>query len=114
MRVRTLLLLGPAMLVMQADVHALVTPSTSDGPVRLLGCVVTPARLLQAEVDNSSDEAMFCEFSCNYEISGRMFSHAFSETIPKHFQGRIGQFDASGARPGNYSGEVGKCSKASG
>lgn len=114
MKARHWLMFMPALLVLQADVHALITPSASDGPIRLLGCVVTPSGVLEAQVDNSGDEAMFCDFTCHYEVSERMFSHDFSETIPKHFQGRIGRFDVSGARPGNYSGEVGKCSKVSG
>jgi hypothetical protein len=102
-----------AIVAMQADVHALTTPSASDGPVRLISCTVMSNGILEARVDNTGDEAMFCNVRCSYELSGRMFSHSFSATIPKHFQGSIGKFDTNNARPGNYPGEVGSCKKVS-
>jgi hypothetical protein len=101
------------MVTLTPAIHALTPPSASDGPIKLLACVVTPARVLEAQVDNQSDDAMFCNIRCNYELGGNMFSHTFGETIPKRFQGRIGAFDTSNARPGNYSGEVGSCKKVS-
>jgi hypothetical protein len=93
--------------------HALVTPKASDGPIRLLSCTVSGTGMLEAQVDNQGDEAMFCNLDCTYELGGKMFTHTFSETIRKRFQGRIGQFDTNGARAGNYPGEVGDCRKVS-
>ena len=102
-----------AIVALTSHSHALNPPSASDGPIKLLACVVTSARMLEVHVDNQGDEAMFCNFRCNYELGGKMFSHTFGETIPKRFQGRIGAFDTNGARPGTYSGEVGSCKKVS-
>ena len=94
-----------------ADVYALNTPKDSDGPVRLLNCVVSPNGTLEAEVDNQSDDAMSCTLRCNYEFGGKTLSHWFDVSIPRHFTGRVGQFDTSNGKAGNYSGDVGKCGK---
>jgi hypothetical protein len=92
-------------------VHALTPPSSSDGPVKLLSCEVTSSGILEAAVDSQADEAMTCDIRCNYELGERMFSHTFTETIPKRFQGRVGRFDTSTAKAGSYSGEIGRCTK---
>ena len=97
-----------------AQVFGLTPPSKSDGPIRLLNCVVSPSGLLEAEVDSTSDHPMSCDITCNYEIGGKTFSHWFNETIPARYNGRVGKFDTSGARPGNYSGDVGICKKGAG
>jgi hypothetical protein len=97
--------------MLSADVYALTPPSESDGPIKLLNCVVSPNGILEAEVDNQSDTAMGCQIRCNFDISGTKFSHWFEVTIPAQFHGRVGKFDTSGARPGNYSGDVGQCEK---
>jgi hypothetical protein len=91
--------------------YALVAPSASDGPVKLLSCVVTPAGVLEASVDNQSDDAMSCDIRCSYELGGRTFSHDFSLSIPAKYQGRVGQFDTGNAKAGNYPGEIGRCQK---
>jgi hypothetical protein len=114
MKTRLWLLTAAMLAVPPAQVLALNTPKASDGPIRLLGCIVSPNGVLEAQVDNQGDDAMFCNLRCNYEVEGRMLSHSFSETIPKHFQGRVGRFDTSAAKAGNYSGEVGSCKKVSG
>ncbi len=93
--------------------YALTPPSDSDGPIKLLACVVTPAGILEAEVDSSVDERMTCDLRCNYELGERMFSHTFTETIPARFQGRVGQFETNNAKAGSYSGEVLDCQKVS-
>lgn len=98
--------------VATAHVFGLTPPSKSDGPVRLLNCVVSGGGILEAEVDSTSDHAMTCDITCNYRIGGDTFSHWFNETIPAHYNGRIGKFDTSGAKPGNYPGEMGSCRKA--
>lgn len=95
----------------QADVYGLTPPSKSDGPVRLLNCIVSRAGVLEAEVDSQVDHAMSCNIRCNYEFSGKMLSYTFNETIPARFNGRIGRFDTSGAKSGNYSGDVGTCTR---
>jgi hypothetical protein len=100
-----------ALAATQADVRALTPPSESDGPVRLLNCVVSPGGTLEAEVDNQSDEAMSCNIRCNYEFGGKTFSHWFEVTVPKRFTGRVGEFDTSNGKPGSYSGDVGTCKK---
>jgi hypothetical protein len=100
-----------ALVASHADVHALNAPSESDGPIRLLNCVVSAGGSLEAELDNQSDDAMNCNIRCNYELGGQMFYHWFELTIPKRFTGRLGQFDTNGARAGNYSGDVGTCKK---
>jgi len=97
----------------QANVLGLTPPSDSDGPIRLLTCVVSPTGILEAEVDSQADDAMNCNIRCNYELGENMFSQSFNVTIPGRFQGRVGRFDTSNAKAGNYSGEVGTCKKAS-
>lgn len=103
--------LAVAAMMPQAPLRALTPPSASDGPLRLLGCTVTNRGILQAQVDNQSDDALFCDIRCGYELGGKMFSHEFSATIPKRFQGSIGEFETHGAREGTYRGEVGRCSR---
>jgi hypothetical protein len=102
-----------ALAVAQSDVYGITPPSASDGPIRLLNCVVTPGGILEAEVDNQSEDDMNCNIRCNYELGERMFSQSFSVTIPARFQGRVGRFDTSNGKPGNYSGSVGTCRKVS-
>jgi hypothetical protein len=94
-----------------AAVYALTPPSDSDGPIKLLGCVVTPQGLLEAEVDSQTDDAMNCSIRCNYELGERTFSHTFNVSIPGRFHGRVGRFDTYTARAGNYSGDVRNCKK---
>jgi len=108
------LLAFAAVVLVQADVFGLTPPSKSDGPVRLLNCVVSPNGVLEAEVDNKSEDPVECTLRCNYEIGGHTFSQWFTETIPARYNGRIGKFDTSGAKPGNYSGDVGSCKKTVG
>lgn len=100
-----------ALVAMEADVSALTPPGKSDGPIRLLTCVVAANGTLQAEVDNQTDSAMSCNIRCNFDIGGTAFSHWFEVTIPARFNGRVGDFDTSGGTPGNYSGDVGTCRK---
>jgi hypothetical protein len=100
-----------ATLTAASAVYALTPPSDSDGPIKLLACVVTPSGILEASVDSRSDVAMSCDIRCNYELGERMFSHTFIVTIPKRFQGRVGRFDTSNGKAGNYSGQVGSCEK---
>lgn len=97
--------------VAAAQVFGLTPPSRSDGPVRLLSCVVSPAGILEAEVDSQVDDAMACTLRCNYDIGGKTFTHWFDETIPARFNGRVGKFDTTGGTAGNYSGDVGRCQK---
>jgi hypothetical protein len=96
-----------------SGLHALTPPSSSDGPVKLLSCVVTPAGILEAEVDSAADDSMNCNIRCGYELGGRMFSHSFNVTIPARFNGRVGRFNTSNAKAGTYSGDVGTCTKVS-
>jgi hypothetical protein len=96
---------------LQADARALTPPSDSDGPIRLLNCVVSAGGILEAEVSSQADEAMSCNLSCHYELGEHRFSHWFEVSIPARFSGRVGRFDTNGARPGNYPGDVGSCSK---
>jgi hypothetical protein len=91
----------------------LTPPSASDGPVKLLTCTVTPQGVLEAEVDNQTEDNVSCNIRCNYELGERMFSQSFSVTIPAHFHGRVGRFDTSNGKAGNYSGELGTCKKSS-
>lgn len=112
MKTRNKLIALVAVVALQATVYGLTPPSASDGPVKLLTCVVTPAGILEAEVDSQSDDTMSCNIRCNYELGERMFSHTFSSSIPARFHGRIGRFDTSNAKAGNYSGEVGSCAKS--
>lgn len=97
----------------QADVFGLTPPSSSDGPVKLLNCIVSPQGILEAEVDNQSEEAMNCTLRCNYDLVESRLSYTFSVTIPKRYHGRVGRYDTENAKAGNYSGEVGTCEKAS-
>ncbi|HET7811686.1 MAG TPA: hypothetical protein VFL16_14035 [Steroidobacteraceae bacterium] len=90
---------------------ALTPPGDSDGPVKLLSCVVSDAGILEAEVDSQSDDAMLCSFRCNYEFGGKPLFRWFNATVPARFHGRVGRFDTSGGRAGNFHGEVGKCEK---
>jgi hypothetical protein len=113
MKTRHSLILLGAIAATQADVYGLTPPSASDGPVKLLSCVVNPDGTLEAEVDNQTDDAMSCNIRCNYELGERMFSHTFEITIPKRFHGRVGRFDTSNAKAGNYTGDVGTCEKIS-
>ena len=101
------------MAVAQTDVHALNAPKDSDGPIKLLTCVVSPTGVLEAEVDSASDDAMSCNILCSYELGDRKFTHSFNITIPARFHGRVGRFDTSNGKAGNYSGEVGTCKKSS-
>ena len=93
-------------------VHGLTSPSDSDGPVKLLTCIVSPAGILEAEVSSQTDDAMNCNIRCNYELGDRMFSQSFNVTIPGRFQGRVGKFDTNNAKAGNYSGDIGTCKKS--
>jgi hypothetical protein len=111
MKTRNWLAAVAAITAFQSDVYGLTPPSESDGPIKLLACIVSPQGLLEAEVDSGVDDSMDCNIRCDYEIGGQMFSHTFSVTIPKRFHGRVGQFDTSTGKAGNYSGEVGTCKK---
>jgi len=99
--------------IFQTRIYALNPPSDSDGPVRLLGCSVSAQRVLEAEIDSRTEDAMNCNIRCNYELGEKMFSHSFNVTIPGRFQGRVGGFDTNEGKPGNYSGEIGTCKKVS-
>ena len=102
-----------AILTAQMDVHALTPPSDSDGPIKLLTCTVSPQGILEAEVESQTDDDMSCNIRCNYEFGERSFSQSFDVTIPGRFHGRVGRFDTSNGKAGNYSGEVGTCKKIS-
>jgi hypothetical protein len=104
--------LAAAALTAAVTAHGLNPPSASDGPIKLLACVVTPAGILEAAVDSSAEVAMTCDIRCNYELAERMFTHTFTATIPARFQGRVGDFDTNNAKPGTYTGELGRCYKA--
>jgi len=112
MNTRSCLVALAAVLAPPSSVLALTSPSDSDGPIKLLSCVVSASGILEAEVDSQSDDAMNCNIRCNYELGDRMFSQSFNVTIPARFQGRVGRFDTSNAKAGNYSGEVGTCKKS--
>ena len=113
MNARFSLLALAALALPQSMVHAIKPPSSSDGPIKLLVCVVTPTGVLEAEVDSQSDDAMSCNIRCDYSLGDRMFSHSFTVRIPARFNGRVGRFDTSNAKAGNYSGDVGSCEKIS-
>ena len=100
-------------LTTQWEVQALTPPSDSDGPIKLLTCTVSPQGILEAEVDSQTDDDMSCNIRCNYEFGERSFSQSFDVTIPARFHGRVGRFDTSSGKAGNYSGEVGTCRKIS-
>jgi hypothetical protein len=91
--------------------HALTPPSASDGPIKLFTCVVNPNGTLEAEVESQTDDAMSCNVRCNYELGERMFSYTFEVTIPARFHGRVGRFDTTNAKAGNYTGDLGACKK---
>ena len=113
MKTRLPLLALATIAATQSDVYGITPPSASDGPIRLLTCVVTSTGILEAEVDNQSEDAMNCNIRCNYELGERTFSHSFNVTIPARFNGRVGRFDTSNGKAGNYSGDVGTCNKVS-
>lgn len=94
-----------------AQVSGLTPPSKSDGPVRLLNCVVSASGVLEAEVDSRSDDAMLCDIRCNYDFAGKVLSHTFTEAIPARYHGRVGRFETSGSKAGSYPGEIGACQK---
>lgn len=96
---------------MASVVYALTPPSASDGPVRLLACVVSPNGLLEASVDSQTDDRMRCHIRCTYQMADRTFNHSFVETIPPRFQGRVGQFDTTNGKAGSYPGDIGDCEK---
>ena len=101
-----------ALVAFQADVYGLTPPSASDGPIKLLACVVTPQGILEAEVNNQTADTMNCTIRCNYELGEKMLSYTFNVTIPGSFQGRVGRFDTSVGKAGNYSGDLGTCKKS--
>src|SRR5689334_16924608 len=107
---RVLLAIG-VLTVSDVDVHALTAPSDSDGPVKLLTCLVSPQGILEAEVASQSDDAMDCFIRCNYEFGDKLLSQGFHATVPARFQGRVGGVDTSAAKAGNYSGEISGCTK---
>jgi len=92
--------------VAAAQVFGLSAPSKSDGPVRLLNCVVSGSGLLEAEVDSQTDDHMTCDIRCNYDIGGQTFTHWFQETIPARFNGRVGKFDTTKEKRGTSPGET--------
>ena len=95
------------------DVSALTPPSKSDGPIRLLNCIVSADGTLEAEIDNKSEDAQSCNIRCNYTVGDTTFTHWFEVSIPARYSGRVGRFDTSGGTKGNYSGDVGTCTKTS-
>jgi len=113
MKTRLGLLTLAILVAAHADVYGLTPPSDSDGPIKLLACIVTPAGVLEAEVTSQAEDDMNCNINCSYELGSQMFSHWFSVTVPARFQGRVGRFDTVNARAGNYSGDVGTCKKGS-
>ena len=113
MKTRLCLLALAALIAAHADVYGLTPPSDSDGPIKLLACIVTPTGTLEAEVDNQTDDSVNCNIRCSYELGSQMFSHSFNVNVPARFQGRVGRFDTVNARAGNYSGDVGTCKKYS-
>jgi hypothetical protein len=113
MKTRLCLLALAAMVAAHTDVYGLTPPSDSDGPIKLLACIVTPTGTLEAEVDNQTDDSVNCNIRCSYELGSQMFSHSFNVNVPARFQGRVGRFDTVNARAGNYSGDVGTCKKYS-
>jgi hypothetical protein len=113
MKTQLCLLTIATLLVAHADVYGLTPPSDSDGPIRLLACMVTPTGVLEAEVSSQVDDDMNCNIRCTYELGSQMFSHSFNVNVPARFQGRVGRFDTVTARAGNYSGDVGTCKKYS-
>jgi hypothetical protein len=113
MKTRHCLVALLALATSQSAVYGLNPPSDSDGPVRLLNCIVNSRGILEAEVDSQSDDDMECNIRCNYELGGSTFTQTFSVTIRKRFQGRVGRFDTNNGKPGSYSGDIGSCTKVS-
>ena len=111
MTVRRVLLAIGVLTVSDLDVQALTPPSASDGPVKLLACVVSHQGVLQAQVDSQSDDAMDCFIRCNYEFGDKLLSQGFSVTVPARFQGKVGGVDTAAGKAGNYSGEISGCKK---
>jgi len=99
-----------ALTALLSEVQALTPPSSSDGPIRVMGCTVNPQGILEASVDNQSEEAMSCVIRCHYELGEKMFTQIFNVTIPARFNGSVGRFDTSNGKTGNYTGDlVGEC-----
>jgi hypothetical protein len=46
-------------------------------------------------------------------LVGKSLSATFTATVPKRFHGRVGRFNTENATAGNYSGDVGTCTKTS-
>lgn len=111
MKTRGALALAATTMAVTVAAYALNPPSSSDGPVKLLACVVSPSGILEAEVDSVADETLSCSIRCNYELGEHMFSHTFEVSIRPRFHGRVGGFNTNNARPGNYSGDVSNCEK---
>jgi len=112
MKTRHLLLALGGLAAPLAGVYALTPPSDSDGPVKLLACIVSPQGILEAEVASQSDDAMSCSIRCNYELGEKRVSYTFNARIPARFQGRVGRYDTSVGKAGNYSGDLGSCEKS--
>jgi hypothetical protein len=113
MKTRLALAALVAVAATHADVSALTPPSKSDGPIKLMNCIVSGDGTLEAEVDNTSEDAQNCNIGCNYEMGGQTFSHWFEVSIPARYSGRVGRFDTAGGKKGSYSGDVGTCQKTS-
>lgn len=113
MKTRLCLTALATLAVSQSTLHALTPPSASDGPIKLLACVVSPTGVLEAEVSSQSDDRMSCNIRCSYSLGERMFSHSFDVPIPARFSGRVGRFDTQNGKPGSYAGDVGTCEKIS-
>ena len=117
MRTRLCLITLAALAAPQTAVHSLTPPSSSDGPIKLLACVVTPTGVLEAEVSSQSDDAMSCNIRCNYSLGEQTFSHTFTVRIPARFTGRVARVASRlrvrSVEAGSYSGDVGSCEKVS-
>src|SRR4051812_19030556 len=111
MKSRTGLMVLLTLFAVHGSVFALTPAKDSDGPVRLLACVVSSSGTLESEVGNQSDDAQLCNIRCDFDIAGQTFTHWFDVTIPKHYNGRVGRFDTNGGKAGTFSGEVGTCKK---
>jgi hypothetical protein len=112
MKTKYIRALAGGVVALASAVYAITPPSASDGPVRLLSCVVSANGLLEAVVDSQTDERMRCHIRCTYQMADRTFNHSFEEIIPARFQGRVGQFDTTNGKAGSYPGEIGSCDKA--
>ena len=109
MKIRDGLGLLAVTLATASAVYPLNPPSSSDGPVKLLACVVSPSGVLEAEIDSAADQTQRCDIRCNYEMGEHMFSHTFEVAVPARFHGRVGRFDTNGARAGSFPGDVLHC-----